>query len=290
MACMDFGQIYAALMPLSPSSDFTIIGVPFDGLVSCRKGAALAPSRIRHWSKQITPFSEDRISLKLLNVADSGDIIINNPLNDFRIIEQKIAGINNIPIILGGDHSITIPVIKSLKEKYKNKKLGLLWLDAHPDLCNEFNGSKLSHACVLRRALDYGINEEDVCMVGIRSWEEQEVDFIKNSRLNLFTAMEIADKGMKIVCEEITKILSKCDAVYISFDIDALDSTIAPGTGIPDCGGISMREALTLIKSLRNLPLVGLDVVEVAPNLDISESTVFAALKIIMEFIALKAK
>jgi len=275
---------------LNTGTDFTILGIPFDGLASCRRGAALAPERIRHWSKQITPFSEDRIRLNVLNVNDCGDISINNPLNDFKLIEKRISEISNIPIILGGDHSITIPIIKSIREKYKNKRLGILWIDAHPDLCNTFNNSNLSHACVLRRALEFGIDEKDVCMVGVRSWESEEVDFIEKSKLNVFTAMEVEEKGMETVAKTAVNILSKCDAVYVSFDIDALDTNIAPGTGIPDSGGIGMRETLTLIKSLQSLPIVGFDMVEVAPNLDPSESTVFSALKIIMEFMALTAK
>jgi agmatinase len=91
---------------------------------------------------------------------------------------------------------------------------------------------------------------------------------------------------MKTIAQEVNKILSRCDVVHISLDIDCLDPAFAPGTGIPDSGGLTSREVITLIKSMQGLPLVGLDVVEVAPPIDPSEATIFAALKIIMEYIA----
>jgi agmatinase len=163
-------------------------------------------------------------------------------------------------------------------------------VDAHPDLCDEFDGSRFSHACVLRRGMEYGIRAEDICMIGLRSWEDQEIDLIENGGLHVFTASDVAELGMKSVAADARRILSRCDAVHISLDIDCLDPSAAPGTGIPEFGGLTSREVLTLIKSLLGLPLVGLDVVEVAPPLDPSESTVFAALKIIMEFIAVVAR
>jgi arginase family enzyme len=159
-------------------------------------------------------------------------------------------------------------------------------VDAHPDLCNEFDGSRLSHACVLRRGLEYGIDPKDVCLVGLRSWEDQEIDLIENGGLHVYTAADVAERGMKTVASDVRDVLTGCDAVHISFDIDALDPSAAPGTGIPDYGGLSMREVLNLLKALQGLPLTGLDMVEVAPPLDPSEATVFAALKIIMEFMA----
>lgn len=271
-------------------SDFTVIGVPYDGAACARKGAALAPERIRFWSTHLTPFSEDRIRLGDIRICDLGDISINNQVQDFRSIHKRVATLPNVPIVLGGDHSISIPVFEAQRERCRDQRLGVLWVDAHPDLCDVFTGSKLSHACVLRRALEFGIQPEDVCMVGLRSWEEQEIDLIENGGLNVYTAVTIAERGMRSVASSVHSKLSLCDAVHISLDIDCLDPAFAPGTGIPDSGGLTSREVITLIKSMRGLPLVGLDVVEVSPPLDPSEATVFAALKIIMEYIALFAR
>ena len=277
---------------LSPAqADFTVLGIPFDGLASARKGAALAPGRIRYWSRHVTPFSEDRTRLDGLTVCDAGDIPISRIIPDFERVAQNVANLpQGIPILLGGDHSVTIPIFQGQRQRFAGKRLGLLWVDAHPDLCDEFDGSRLSHACVLRRGLEFGIEPQDVCLVGLRSWEEQEIDLIENGHMRVFTAADVAEIGMKSVAADVRKILSRCDAVHISFDIDALDPSAAPGTGIPEFGGLTSREVLTLIHALQGLPLAGLDVVEVAPPLDPSEATVFAALKIIMEFIAVVAR
>ena len=271
-------------------SDFTVIGVPYDGAASARKGAALAPERLRFWSTHLTPFSEDRTRLGELRIADLGDISITDPVRDFEAVCKKVAGLPNVPIVLGGDHSISIPVFEGQRERYKDQRLGVLWVDAHPDLCDVFTGSKFSHACALRRALEFGIEPQDVCMVGLRSWEDQEIDLIENGGLNVYTAALIAERGIRSVATSVYSKLSRCDAVHISLDIDCLDPAFAPGTGIPESGGLSSREVIMLIKTLQGLPLVGLDVVEVSPPLDPSEATIFAALKIMMEYIALFAR
>ena len=277
---------------LSPEqTDFTVIGIPFDGLASARKGAALAPERIRFWSRHVTPFSEDRTRLAGMTICDAGDIPITRPARDFELVARQVANLpRGIPILLGGDHSVTIPIFQGQRQRFAGQRLGLLWVDAHPDLCDEFDGSRLSHACTLRRGLEFGIDQQDVCLVGLRSWEEQEIDLIENGHMHVFTARDVSELGMKSVAADVRKILARCDAVHVSLDIDCLDPSAAPGTGIPEFGGLTSREVLTLIQSLQGLPLVGLDVVEVAPPLDPSESTVFAALKIIMEFIAVVAR
>jgi agmatinase len=276
---------------LSPAqTDFTIIGIPYDDGASARKGAALGPERIRFWSTHTTPFSEDRTRLKDIRIYDLGDVEITDQIQVFEQVDHIVATLPNIPILLGGDHSITIPIFKGQRERFADKRLGLLWVDAHPDLCDEFTGSKYSHACVLRRGLEFGIQPRDVCMVGLRSWEYQEIDLIENGGLNVYSAAQVAERGIKEVADGIHRILSVCDAVHISLDIDCLDPAFAPGTGIPDSGGLTAREVISLIQSLQGLPLVGLDVVEVAPPLDPSEATVFAALKVIFEFIAVIAR
>ncbi|HNB41568.1 MAG TPA: agmatinase [Anaerolineales bacterium] len=271
-------------------TDFSIIGIPFDGLASARKGAALAPERLRYWSRHLTPFSEDRTRLKDMTICDLGDIEIKNPETDFVTVRQRVAALPNMPIILGGDHSVTIPVLQAQRERYKDQRLGILWIDAHPDLCDFFDGSRLSHANTMRRALDFGIEAHDVCMVGLRSWEEQEIDLIENGGIHVYTAADVAERGIRHIADSIYNILNDCDAVHVSLDIDCLDPSVAPGTGIPEFGGLTSRDVLTLIKSMQDLSVVGLDVVEIAPSLDPSEATVFAGLKIIMEYIAVMAR
>jgi arginase family enzyme len=139
---------------------------------------------------------------------------------------------------------------------------------------------------VLRRALEFGYEPGEVCLVGLRSWEDQEIELIENGGLNVYTAADVAERGMKRIASVVRSKLSDCDAIHISLDIDCLDPAFAPGTGIPDSGGLTSRDVITLIKSMQGLPLVGLDLVEVSPPVDPSEATVFAALKVIMEYIA----
>jgi agmatinase len=270
-------------------ADFTVIGIPYDGMASARRGARLGPERMRYWSQHLTPFSEDRTRLKGTRICDLGDLHVADPRRDFDAIRQRVASLPNITIVLGGDHSVTIPVFQGQRERYAGKRLGVLWLDAHPDLCDEFTGSQLSHACTLRRGLEAGIAAEDMCMVGLRSWEDQEIELIEQGGLHVYTAADVAEKGMQHIAGSVREKLARCDAVHISLDIDCLDPAFAPGTGIPDAGGLTTREVITLIHSLRGLQLVGLDVVEVAPPIDPSEATVFAALKLIMEYIGLFA-
>lgn len=271
-------------------ADFSVVGIPFDGLASARKGAALAPERLRYWSRHLTPFSEDRTRLKDMTICDLGDIPISNPAADFNMIRQRVATLPNIPIMLGGDHSVSIPIFQGQRERHRDKRLGVLWIDAHPDLCDTFDGSKLSHACVLRRGIEFGIEPHDICMVGLRSWEDQEIDIVESGGVHVYTAADVAERGIRKVADSVRNILNDCDAIHVSLDIDCLDPSAAPGTGIPEFGGMTSRDVLTLLKSMQGLPLVGLDVVEIAPPLDPSEATVFAGLKIIMEFIAVIAR
>jgi agmatinase len=276
---------------LAPSeADFTVMGIPYDGGASARKGAHLAPERIRFWSQHTTPFSEDRTPLRGMLLCDVGDIPIIDQARDFNGIRNKVSMLPNIPIILGGDHSVTIPVLQGQRQRFMEKRLGVLWLDAHPDLCDRFAGSNLTHACVLRRGLDSGIAPGDVCMVGLRSWEEQEIELIEQGGLHIYTAADVAERGMRGIAAQVRKDLSDCAAIHISLDIDCLDPAAAPGTGIPDAAGLTSREVVSLLQAMQGLPLVGLDVVEVAPLLDPSEATVFAAIKFIMEFIAVRAR
>lgn len=271
-------------------TDFTVLGIPFDGLASARRGAAEGPGRMRYWSRHLTPFGEDRTRLAGLSICDLGDIPVSDPELDFDSIRKKVASLPNIPIVLGGDHSVTIPVFQGQRQRFAEKRLGVLWVDAHPDLCDEFDGSRLSHACVLRRGLESGIQPQDVCMIGLRSWEEQEIDLVENGGMHVFSAADVDERGMRSVMQAVRPVLSRCEAVHISLDIDCLDPSVAPGTGIPEFGGLGSREVLTMLHALQGLPLAGLDIVEVAPALDPSEATVFAALRIMMEFIAVVAR
>jgi len=213
-------------------ADFSVVSIPFDGLASARKGAALAPERLRYWSRHLTPFSEDRTRLKDITLCDLGDISIVNPATDFNMIRQRVATLPNIPIMLGGDHSVSIPIFQGQRERYQDKRLGVLWIDAHPDLCDTFDGSKLSHACVLRRGIEFGIEPHDICMVGLRSWEDQEIDIVESGGVHVYTAADVAERGIRKVADSVRNILNDCDAIHVSLDIDCLDPS---SSSTPNC-------------------------------------------------------
>ncbi len=169
---------------------------------------------------------------------------------------------------------------------WAQKEMGIIWIDAHPDLCDAFQGSRYSHACVLRRALDHPfIDPRNVVMLGVRSFEIQEVEYIREQPITMLTAQHLATQDAHQVGAALAHRFGDMP-VYLSLDIDAFDPAFAPGTGIPDAGGLTTRWVLDLIHGLAPLNLVTADVVEVAPSLDVpSDATSLLALKVILELL-----
>jgi agmatinase len=274
-------------------ADVAVLGVPYDGSTCYRRGAAFAPDAIRALSHHLTPVTEDKTRLGGLAVVDCGDVDVGMDVPaGFARVRAAVAGLPRsvTPVILGGDHSITIPVFEAQVARYAGQRLGVLWVDAHPDLCDVFTESPLSHACVLRRGIEAGIAPGDVVLVGTRSYELQELDYMQHAGVHEFPMVEVARRGMVSVSAEAHALLARCDAVHVSLDIDCLDLSVAPGTGVPDAGGLAAREVFTLLKALHDLPLAGFDVVEVSPPIDPSQATTFAALKIVLEFFGVLAR
>lgn len=185
---------------------------------------------------------------------------------------------------IGGDHSTTIPVLWGI-DKALEEPFGIIHIDAHLDLCDEMDGDRLSHGSTERRALELkNIPDTDsIYFLGIRSAESEEVKFLQKNKINLSGAREIRHLGVGRVLEKVKGIMSGFSKIYITIDIDALDPAYAPGTGTPQFGGLDSREMLDLLHGLFELPVIGFDVVEVAPSLDESKIALFAARKIITE-------
>ncbi len=276
--------------PDAASPDITIVGIPYDGAVCYRRGAAEGPDRIREISSQIPPVIETGEILDQLLIRDDGNLLFGTDfVAAFSNIEDEIArrATTSFVLTLGGDHSIAIPVHRAFG-KMASQPIGLIYIDAHTDLSDHFDGSPYSHACPLRRTLETErFSPENTLLVATRCFERAGLEYIQKHRMTMFSADDIARRGIQAVAGDI---LRRCDGfsnVYLSIDIDALDPAYAPGTGIPDAGGISTRELMTLIRMLHPLPVVGADLVEVAPPLDRSDITSFAAVKIIMEIFGL---
>ncbi|WP_028307876.1 agmatinase [Desulfitibacter alkalitolerans] len=275
-------------------ADVTIIGLPFDEASSYRKGSALAPQRLRDISYHIPPSTEDGQPISGLSLVDIGDW---SPLglgqeNYFMQVEEKAAGLfgNTFPIFIGGDHSVTIPILRAVNKVY-SEPVGIVHLDAHLDLCSILEGNSLSHGCTLRRGLELdSFSLENTYFIGIRSFETQELDFIKDKKINIYNSRQIFEKGAIGIAKHVSEKLSALQKVYLTIDIDVLDPAFAPGTGTPKSGGISSRELLEMLRVLSELPLIGMDIVELSPPLDCSDITAFAAQRTITEILGHLAK
>lgn len=271
-------------------ADVCIMGVPFDNAVSCGKGAALGPEVMRNLSRYIPPTTEEGFAFPLLRVYDHGDVDIDLdwPRYYEKVEEEalKLMHSGAFCLFLGGDHSVTIPLHRAFGHYNKGKKIGIIHFDSHSDICDEYDGHKWSHACTEKRAVDDVISPENLALVGIRSWEIDEIDYLNaHPEVLLIKAFDVHKNGYLHVCDMLKEKFSTYDAIYLTLDIDVLDPSCAPGTGTPEAGGLQSREMMEIIKFLiPELPIVAMDLVEVAPPLDSQNNiTSWTALKIIYE-------
>jgi len=271
----DFG---GAVKPLAENPDYkmAILGVPFDEKSSYLRGAAGGPAAIRAastgkcycgWTELGVDLEEDTVMVDVGDVDTSGD-----PDKTFALIEKAVAKIlakAAVPIILGGDHSISYPVLKAFARTYK--PLDVLHFDAHPDLYDSLYGDRLSHACPMARVLEDGL-AENLVQVGVRA--------ITNDHRSRALKHGVRMIEMKDLSDPLH--LKFSNPVYISFDLDALDPAFAPGVSHHEGGGLTTRQVVQAIQALKGR-IVGLDVVELNAARDISGITAAAAFKIIKE-------
>ncbi|HET9540192.1 MAG TPA: agmatinase, partial [Candidatus Limnocylindria bacterium] len=254
--------------------DVALLGLPYDGGVSYRPGARFGPRAVREQSSLIRPWNP---VLKVhpfekLRVADCGDVDV-VPISIERThaaIEAKIdtviaAGAR--PLCVGGDHSVTLPVIRALARQHG--PLAVVHFDAHPDTWDQYFGSKLFHGTPFRRAIEEGaIDPKRMIQVGIRGplYGSEDFDFHAEHGLEVLRIEPIKEQGLAWASGRLARLRGM--PLYLSFDIDAVDPAYAPATGTPEVGGLSSWEALTLVRSLAGTTLVGADIVEVSPPYD----------------------
>lgn len=269
-------------------ADVVVFGIPYDGGVSYRGGAAEAPETLRANTLCSTPCTERLSYFEGLNVVDVGDFKGGSRKALFSEIEDYVAGLvrNGVRFtMVGGDHSVTIPVERGI-DRGLDEEFGIIHIDAHMDLCDDMDGDRLSHGSTERRALELENvgSLDNLYFIGIRSIEPDEFAFYKGNNIRVKTAYDCYKEGIEAVADDCIGKMRKFNKVYITFDIDALDPGYAAGTGTPQFGGLTPRMALTLLEKLfTELNIIGFDVVEIAPSLDPSLAAMYAGRKIITE-------
>ena len=284
----------------SMNADIAIIGAPVDMGVVGRPGARYGPRAIRqadYWPKpaklsNLYHLNLEVFPLKEMNVVDFGDA--NCPPSSLEksheAVENKVTealDADAIPIVLGGDHSITWPSATAVAKKYGYGNVGMVHFDAHCDTGDDYLGSKFHHGAPFRRAVEEGLlDPQRTIQIGIRGpLNDPDVwKFSEDSGMRVVSIEEFYDSGWRAVMAEARKVVGE-GPTYISFDVDGLDPVYAPGTGTPEVGGFTTHEAQQMIRSLRGLQLFGGDVVEVAPPFDPSGTTALVGASIMFEIL-----
>jgi len=269
-------------------ADAVIFGIPFDGGVSYRGGAAQAPDLLRANTKSSTPCTERLDFFSDFNIVDAGNFKDEDREKMFAEVQEYVAGLVKAGIkftMVGGDHSVTIPVERGINDAV-DEDFGIIHVDAHMDLCDCLEGDYLSHGNTEKRALEleHVSGFENLYFIGIRSIEPDEFQLHKENNIQVKTAYDCYKEGIEAVADDCIAKMKKFSKVYLTFDIDALDPAYAAGTGTPQFGGLTSRMALTLMEKLfTNLNIIGFDIVEIAPPLDPSLASMYAGRKLITE-------
>ena len=278
----DFGNLQVALM-----------GAPMDLGASNRPGARFGPRALRA-IERIGPYNHvlDVAPVHALRVGDVGDVPFRSryslPLciEDLELWYRHIAAQGVLPLTVGGDHSITYPIMKALGAK---QPLGMVHIDAHCDTGGEFDQTRFHHGGPFRLAVLDGVLDPTRCIqIGIRGSSEYLWEFSKDAGMTVIHAEEVAALGIPEIVRLARQVVGD-GPTYLSFDVDGLDPVYAPGTGTPEIGGLSTREALAIFHGLKGLHICGGDVVEVAPQYDPSTNTAQAGAQMLFEILSLMA-
>lgn len=279
----------------SAEVDIGLVGVPFDLGVNFRSGARQGPAGVReasriirriHPSSGIAPFD-------ICNVADLGDSPV-NPMSLDRSIAmiqeyfEHLHELNILPIAIGGDHTIPVPILRAIAKK---RPVGIVHFDAHADTLDELCGTKVNHATFMRRVYEEGlVDPKRVVQIGLRGsrFSADDIKFGLDVGYRCITMDEYEDMGRAKVVETVRKIIGD-GPIYVSLDIDGLDPVHAPGTGVPEIGGVSPRDAQVIIRSLRGNEIIGADISEVTPALDPTGITCVTAANLMFEILCVMA-
>jgi guanidinopropionase len=276
--------------------DIALIGVPWDGGTTNRAGARHGPREVRNMSSFMRKVHHvSRIApYELARIADLGDAPVNpiDLMDSLKRIEQFFAKVHSagaVPLSVGGDHLITLPIFRAIA---RERPVGMIHFDAHSDTNDRYFGdNRYTHGTPFRRAVEEGLlDPKRVVQIGIRGsiYGPGDMDFAESTGMRVIYMEEFCKLGEDKVIAETRRVVGD-GPTYISFDVDGLDPVYAPGTGTPEIGGISTREAQHILRGLQGLNLIGGDVVEVSPPFDPSGNTALVGATLMFEIMCLLA-
>jgi guanidinopropionase len=276
--------------------DIALIGVPWDGGTTNRAGARHGPREIRNMSSFMRKVHHvSRIApYDLARIADLGDAPVNpiDLMDSLARIEKfygKVHAAGAVPLSAGGDHLITLPIFRAIA---KHRPIGMVHFDAHSDTNDRYFGDNMyTHGTPFRRAVEEGLlDPKRVVQIGIRGsiYSPADMEFAESSGMRVIYMEEFTKLGPEKVIAETRRVIGN-GPTYVSFDVDGLDPVYAPGTGTPEIGGMSTREAQEVVRGLQGLDLVGGDVVEVSPPFDPSGNTALVGATFMFEIMCLLA-
>jgi agmatinase len=277
-------NVFSGVQKPLRKADYVIFGVPFDVTSTYRTGARFAPTAIRQASLNIETFSfRTGIDFEELRVHDLGDLHVSTApsktVNTLKLVVEDIAAMKKLPVALGGEHTITLGIMKGLSAKAQ--KTALVSFDAHLDLRKEFMGLKLSHTTFMR-CINEEVKPAKIIEVGTRAVCKEELAYAKECGIEFFTSQQIRNEGSGRITQLLREKLEPYENVYLSVDMDVLDPAYAPAVQNPEPEGIETHTLIDILCALCDKRVIGFDVLEVAPNYDQGASAIQAA-KVIFE-------
>lgn len=273
-----FRKIADATSPYE-NAKYVIFGVPFDGTSSFRRGSRLAPDSIRLAYDNLESYEFSYgIDFTSSRICDLGNISVtenaSEVVDSVQTVTQMIFSDGKIPIMLGGEHSVTVGAVRNLKDT------SMIIIDAHSDFRDEYMGNPLNHACVTRRALEI-LGKNKICSIGTRSVSKEERESELWNDVTFISATKVKKEGIDRIIKEID---TSADRIYFSIDIDGIDPAYAPGAGTPEPYGLMDTDVRSLIDHFSER-IIGFDIVEITPVYDNGNTSMLAA-KLIQNFIA----
>jgi len=273
--------------------DIAIAGIGLDIGTSNRTGTRFGPRQIRNESAMVRPYcmATGAAPFDSFQIADVGDVALNSfdLLKSIDIIESFYDDLLNYgakPATLGGDHTITLPILRAINKIHG--PVAMVHVDAHADINDHQFGEKIAHGTIFRRALEEGlIDPNKMVQIGLRTtgYSAEDFDWSRDQGVRVVTAEECWYKSLAPLMDEVRDMIGPDSPTYLSFDIDGLDPSVAPGTGTPEPGGLVASQGVEIIRGCWGLNLIGCDLVEVSPPYDTSGNTALLAANLIFEML-----